>query len=81
MADKPSTEDILNKIRQQSAGGESAEKPVNGAPAPAEVSEAPAAEEAAAPAKPVAKAAPKGTTDILASIRGGGGAAAKSAAS
>lgn len=81
MADKPSTEDILKKIRQQSAGDESAEKPADEAPAPAEASEAPAAEESAAPAKPAAKAAPKGTTDILASIRGGGGGAAKPAVS
>ncbi len=71
MADKPSTEDILKKIRQQAAGGgESADE----APA-SESSEAAAAEETAAPAKPAAKAAPKGTSDILASIRGGGGTA------
>ena len=75
MADKPSTEDILKKIRQQAAGGgESVEKPADEAPAP-ESSEAPADEETAAPAKPAATAAPKGTSDILASIRGGGGTA------
>ena len=79
MADKPSTEDILKKIRQQSAGGgQSAEKPADEAPAAALPE--PVAEEAAAPAKPAAKAAPKGTSDILASIRGGGGGAAKPAA-
>jgi len=81
MADKPSTEDILKKIRQQSAGGDSAEKAADEAPAPAEPTEAAAPEESTAPAKPAAKAAPKGTSDILASIRGGGGGPAKAAAS
>ncbi len=83
MADKPSTEDILKKIRQQSAAGgsESDDKPSSDAAAAAEPADTPAAEESSAPSKPAAKAAPKGTADILASIRSkGGGEAADSSA-
>ncbi|MHC4875496.1 MAG: QcrA and Rieske domain-containing protein [Planctomycetota bacterium] len=77
MADKPSTEDILSKIRQQSAAGASGsdEKSSSDAAAPPETS---AAEEAQAPAKPVAKAAPKGTAGILSAIRSQGGGASSS---
>ncbi len=76
MADKPSTEDILKKIRQQNAAASgAAEKPADDAPV-AESSETPDAEKTTAPAKPAPKAAPSGTAGILASIRSGGGQAA-----
>ena len=59
---KPSTNDILAKIRAKNAEAAAAEKPASPAPS----SEAPAAEAPAAEAKP---AAPKGTGDILAAAR------------
>jgi cytochrome b6-f complex iron-sulfur subunit len=65
---KPSTNDILAKIRAKNAEAAAAEKPA----APAPSTEAPAAETPAAEAKPTA---PKGTGDILAAAR----AAAKAA--
>ncbi len=74
MADKPSTE--RHPQEDPSAGrwwricGEA-----GGRGSGTGVVEAPAAEETAAPAKPAATAAPKGTSDILASIRGDGGTA------
>jgi hypothetical protein len=60
---KPSTNDILAKIRAKNAEAAAAEKPA----APAPSSEASAPTEAAAPE--VKPAAPKGTSDILAAAR------------
>ena len=59
---KPSTNDILAKIRAKNAEAAAAEKPAAAAPS----SEAPAAESPTVEAKP---AAPKGTGDILAAAR------------
>ena len=87
---KPSTNDILAKIRAQkaAAAGDADEAPAAAAPAPEEASAAPAPAGTAdilasirgggAGAKPAAAkpaAAPAGTADILASIRGGGAGA------
>ena len=60
---KPSTNDILAKIRAKNAEAAGAEKPA----APATSAEAPAATEA--PAAEVKPATPKGTGDILAAAR------------
>jgi cytochrome b6-f complex iron-sulfur subunit len=79
MADKPSTEDILKKIRQQNAAGSGAAKASSDDTTAEESTETPAVEEAVAPAKPAARSAPKGTADILASIRTAGGSAAAKA--
>ena len=85
---KPSTADILAKIRaQKAAAAASSEAPAPEAPAPAaEAAPAPAVDTPAAPAaapKPAAAAAKPGSTkDILAAIRakGAGGATAAPAA-
>lgn len=80
--DKLSTQDILALARKQDAGGgagasseaaapEPAAQPAAEAPDAAPASEAPAAEE-----KPVPKAAPKSTADILAAARAQGSGAA-----
>ena len=63
---KPSTNDILSKIRAKNAAAAPTEQPA--APV-APVSETPAASEAAAPVEKPAAAAPKGTSDILAAAR------------
>lgn len=82
MADKPSTEDILKKIRQQSAaaGGapsepaaEDSSQASDAASAPDETSSVEDAPAKDAPPKKAPKKAPKGTADILAAIRSGKG--------
>ena len=78
MSDKKlSTEDILAQIRgggaPAPAGGAAEDSP---APAPAEEAAPEAPAEAPAPAPAASGPAPTSTTDIMAAIRGGGGAAA-----
>lgn len=72
---KPSTNDILSKIRAKAAA------PAAATPAPAETpAESAAASEAAPAPAPVAAAAPKSTTDILAAARAKAAAAKPAAA-
>ncbi|MCA9055072.1 MAG: ubiquinol-cytochrome c reductase iron-sulfur subunit [Planctomycetaceae bacterium] len=80
MADKPkSTADILAAIRNKGGGESEAAAPTGEQPKAAEVESSGAAASAPPAAAPSGES-PKGTSNILASIRGGGGPAKPAAA-